>query len=256
MPSREYGGRLTHEETPRGSPQEIARRTAASGSPLPTMATHTPGEIRPETIAREGAVHLDGRASVRARCTKARMVVLGGLLVAVVALAACGGGSSASGSASASSTTVVGGAAGSGSLAAFRACMTGQGIILPQRSGTSTGSSRSTTPGATRPAAGSRGTSRFNTAPPGVNAATYQAALNACRSKLPTGGSGARSSAFQVYRSCLGDHGVTLPSSGGLSGINQSDPKVVAAVNACKALVPAGGFGGGSATTSTTIAGA
>jgi hypothetical protein len=245
------------------------------------MTTNNPDELHRDTVTDppDCAVHLNdpikrpggnnplsgpdstaARAPARGRRARAPMLVLTGTLIAAVALAACGGGSTSSSSGSTSttpsSTTAAAGAAGSGSLAAFRSCMTGQGITLPQRSGTSSGTPPSTTPGATRPAGGAGGASRFNTPPPGVNAATYQAALNACRSKLPTGGSGASSSALQVYRSCLGDHGVTLPASGGLSSLNQTDPNVVAAMNACKALVPAGGLGGGSSTTTTTIAGA
>jgi hypothetical protein len=204
------------------------------------MTLNKPDEVRRETVA--------------FRSASARTLVLAGVLIAVVVLAACGGGSSSSSAGSASTTpSSTGGAAGSGSLAAFRACMSGQGISLPQRSGTSTGTPPSTSPGGTRPAGGGGGTSRFNTPPPGVNASTYQAALNACRSTRPTGGTGASGSALQAYRSCLGDHGVTLPSSGGLSGLSKTDPKVVAAMNACKALAPTGGAGSGS---STTIAGA
>ena len=184
------------------------------------------------------------------------MVVLGSVLVAVVVFAACGGSSSAASSSGSSSTssTVAGGATGTGRLSAFRSCMSAQGITLPQRSANATGTPRTTTPGETRPAGGfGGGSARFNTPPPGVNAATYQAALNACRSKLPTGGGG---TAFAAYRSCLSDHGVTLPTSGGLSGVNRSDPKVVAATNTCKALLPTGSFRAGSSTPTTTTGGA
>jgi hypothetical protein len=241
------------------------------------MTTNNPHEMCRETVdPLDGPAHLDGRltrsdggnrvdgpdftvprAPVRGRCTRSQLFVLGATVIAVVALAACGGGSSSNASAgtTASNTTATAGAAGSGSLAAFRACMAGHGITLPQRSGTSSGTPPSTSPGGSRPAGGGGAASRFSTPPPGVNAATYQAALTACRSTLPTGGSGASSSAFQAYRTCLGDHGVTVPSSGGLSGINTTDPKVVAAMTACKALRPAGGSGGGSSAPSTTIAG-
>jgi hypothetical protein len=120
-----------------------------------------------------------------------------GVAVAVVAVGGFLGakalsgnsGASASTSAPSSSATAPGNATGGSGLAAFRTCMSAQGITLQQRSGNPAGGApSSTTPGATRPAGGfGGGASRFNTPPPGVDAAKYQAALNACSSQLPTG---------------------------------------------------------------------
>ena len=91
---------------------------------------------------------------------------------------------------------------------------------------------------------------RFNTPPAGVDPTKYEAALAACRSKLPTGtGNPLNNTAFQAYRSCLKDHGVTLPATGGAGSINRNDPKVQAAMKTCQPLLPAGGFGRSTTTT-------
>ena len=96
---------------------------------------------------------------------------------------------------------------------------------------------------------------RFNTPPAGVDPTKYKATLAACRSKLPTGiGNPLNNTAFQAYRSCLKDHGVTLPANGGAGSINRNDPKVQAAMKICQPLLPTGGFG--RSTTTTTAPGA
>jgi hypothetical protein len=184
-----------------------------------------------------------------------RLAMLGGLLAAALLLAACGGGSTHPASASpAPSTTTPGGGGGAGTIAAFRTCMSSHGVKLATRPG-GNGSPRSTTPGDTRPPrpgggfGGNPGT-RFNTPPAGVDPAKYATALAACRSLLPTG-NGVNNSAFQAYRSCLQDHGVTLPATGGTGSINRNDPKVQAALKTCQPLLPAGGRRG---TTTTTTA--
>jgi len=76
----------------------------------------------------------------------------------------------------------------------------------------------------------------------GSDPTKWQNALNACRSQLPTGGS-FNSSAFQAFRSCLSDHGVTMPANGGFAGINRNDPKFVSAMTICRPLLPNGGNG-------------
>jgi hypothetical protein len=200
-----------------------------------------------------------------------RLATLGGLLAAGLVLAACGGGSShpAGASTTATTTTTVagGGRGGFGAaLTAFRTCMTTHGVTLPQGLGGGNRTPPSTTPGETRPAGGGGGgggffgggnfADRFKTAPAGVDPTKYAAALKACMSTLPTGvpGGGANNTAFQAYRSCLADHGVTLPATGGLGAINRNDPKVQAAMKTCLPLLPTGGFGGGRTTTTTAPA--
>jgi hypothetical protein len=206
------------------------------------------------------------------------------LLAAVLVLAACGGKSGSSAGASNTSPTTSTAPAGQGgqsggnggrfgsALAAFRDCMSSHGITLPTRPRNGNRTPPSTTPGETFPPPGAGGgggggfgfgfgnfADRFNTPPAGVDPTEYKAALTACRSKLPTGNGFADNSAFQAYRSCLQDHGVTLPSSGSAgsaSGINRNDPKVQAALKTCAPLLPAGfgrRGGTGSSTTTTTV---
>jgi hypothetical protein len=102
-----------------------------------------------------------------------------------------------------------------------------------------------------------------------------QKALKACQSLRPKGGfgggrfgggTGANAQALQAYRSCLSDHGITLPA-GGFGGrrnggsttttvagapvpttIDRNSPAYQAAAQACQALMPAG-FGGSTTTT-------
>ncbi|MCO1593901.1 hypothetical protein M8C17_01845 [Micromonospora sp. RHAY321] len=70
--------------------------------------------------------------------------------------------------------------------------------------------------------------------PAGVDDATWQKAQEACASVRPTGGAGRGQGTNPAYANCLSDHGVlagTTPDS--------SDPKVSAALEACKAVSPA-----------------
>jgi hypothetical protein len=193
---------------------------------------------------------------------RARLATLGGLLAAGLVLAACGGSShpATAASTSTTSTTVAGGRGGAGAaLTAFRSCMSSHGVTLATRprGASGAGGAPSTTPGETRPSGSGGGgfgggnfANRFNTPPAGVDPTKYKAALAACRSKLPTGtGNALNNSAFAAYRSCLKDHGVTLPATGGTGSINRNDPKVQAAMKACQALLPAGGFGRSTTTT-------
>jgi hypothetical protein len=200
---------------------------------------------------------------------KARLAPLGCLLAAGLVLAACGGSSSHSASANpaAPTTTTVAGGRGGFALTAFRTCMSSHGVTLPTRvrTGSPNGGPPGSTPGETRPsgASGARGggfgfgggnlADRFSTPPKGVDPTKYAAALAACKSTLPTGGTALNNSAFQAYRSCLSDHGVTLPATGGAGSINRNDPKVQAAMKTCQALLPAGGFRRAT-TTTTTVA--
>lgn len=208
-----------------------------------------------------------------------RIAALGCLLAAGLVLAACGGSShsasaSTTPSSGATSTTTAGGANGRGAaaqaaLTAFRTCMSSHGVTVTLPTGGRNrgagGTPPSTTPGETRPARPNGGAgfggggggfaNRFATAPAGVDKTKYAAAYTVCKAKLPTfsglggGAGGANNSAFQAYRSCLSDHGVTLPTSGGAGNINRNDPKVVAAMKTCAPLLPAGGFGRSTTTT-------
>ncbi|HUI49709.1 MAG TPA: hypothetical protein VL119_13510 [Acidimicrobiia bacterium] len=204
---------------------------------------------------------------------KARLAMLGCVVVAALALAACGGSSGPSASASTAPSTTTGGAGGGGfgaALTAFRNCMSSHGVTLPQRNRGANGTPPSTTPGETRPRTGGGfgfgfgggdPAARFNNPPAGVDPTKYKDALAACRSTLPTGnGAFQNNSAFAAYRSCLADHGVTLPAAGSAGNttgttFSRNDPKVQAAMKTCAPLLPAGGFGRrGGSTTTTTLA--
>jgi len=191
-----------------------------------------------------------------------RLATLGGLLAAGILLAACGGGSthSASASTAPTTTTTPGGRGRGAALIAFTSCMRTHGVTLATRPRARNGSTSSTTPGDTRPRGGGGGfgfggnfANRFNTPPAGVDPTKYKTALTACRSLLPTAGL-PNNSAFQAYRSCLKDHGVTLPATGSSGTINRNDPKVQAAMKTCRPLLPA--QGAGRSTTTTTAPGA
>ena len=90
------------------------------------------------------------------------------------------------------------------------------------------------------------------TARPSANSAMMKA-RQACASLRPKGGFGA---AFQAFRTCMADHGVTVPTARPtvrptpepsaspradrfLNGLNPSSPKVAAAVKACASKLPA-----------------
>jgi len=186
-----------------------------------------------------------------------RLATLGGLLAAGILLAACGGGSthSASASTAPTTTTTPGGRGRGAALTAFTSCMRTHGVTLATRPRTGNRSTSSTTPGATRPRGGGGGfgfggnfANRFNTPPAGVDPTKYKTALTACRSLLPTGGL-PNNSAFQAYRSCLKDHGVTLPATGSGASINRNDLKVQAAMKTCRPLLPTQGAGRSTTTT-------
>jgi hypothetical protein len=83
--------------------------------------------------------------------------------------------------------------------------------------------------------AGAPGGGFGDQAPPGVNQATWPKAQQACASLQPS--QAARDNgAITAYRNCLADHGVTM--NGGLGSLDQDDPKVAAALQACEPLRP------------------
>jgi hypothetical protein len=101
--------------------------------------------------------------------------------------------------------------------------------------------------------------------PPSIDRAKLQAARDACADLLPEGATfgggfgggagGADSSAFNAYRSCMSDHGVTIPggqNGGGQTGgppasIDRNTDAFKSANAVCAPLLPNGGqgFGGG-----------
>lgn len=183
------------------------------------------------------------------------------LASAALLLAACSSGSSGSPSADAKasgSASAAASASASGSMEAYRDCLSQHGVDLPSfapRTGRPSGRPSGMPSGRPSGGGGFGGFGGFG----GASAdPRTQAAMQACASLRPqfsgrggAGGAGGDSSAFQAFTSCLKDHGVTLPSSsaspgatgrsrGGMfgAGLNTSDPKVAAAYNTCKALLP------------------
>jgi hypothetical protein len=156
-------------------------------------------------------------------------------------LAACGGGSNkttASPAASQATTTPTTATNGNRTAQrqAFNQCMQSHGVNSTNLRGL--GGFRGGGNGPSDSTTGTGPTTTF-TLPPGVTQAQLQAALQACRSLLPSGGNFQNNPAFAAYRNCLQLHGVTLGTGQGQGqGLNQTNPTVQAAMQACAALRP------------------
>ncbi len=156
--------------------------------------------------------------------------------VALLGSAACG---SSGGKATASSSTPAGSA--SGGFAAYAQCLREHGVNIP----TSRPTAR---PGGRAGGFGFRNLANAN-----------PQALQACRSLMPQR-RGPGMQALQAFRSCLSDHGVTLPTpspgavrppgaartpgvrrspgAGMFGRLNTADPKVAKALKTCRPLLP------------------
>lgn len=175
-------------------------------------------------------------------------------VTAVTMLAACGGGSGTGNPPAAPGPT------GTASFQAYLTCLTQHGVTLPSsatrpRPSFSPGTRPSRSPGPGGFGGGFGGGGRGfggggfgltdpNNPPTGVDAATWGAALTACKSLQPTfnrnGGGGFNNSAFTAYRNCLSDHGLTFSTGPGGFNFSTADPKVAAALKACAPLRPTG----------------
>lgn len=196
--------------------------------------------------------------------------------VAALALAACGGSGTPSAGATPTSSTTKPASSATATLAAYRSCMAKHGVTLPTRpAGAAPAGTGSATPDSgSGSGSGQRGSFRGQL-PAGVTQSQMDAARQACASLRPKrSGQGAfNSQAFQAYRSCMADHGVTLPErpANGSSGssttpssstappvtIDRSSPAYQAAAAVCRPLLPQGGSGatggtGGSGSSTTT----
>jgi hypothetical protein len=161
-----------------------------------------------------------------------KWVLLGGAAIAsamvVGLLAACGGSGGGGGPANAAPS------GGQAAFQAYAACLRQHGVTLP----TGRPSGR---PSGVRPSGGrgfGGGGFLGTEAPPGVDQRTWDAAMQACASVRPSFGRGGGNSAFQAYRNCLREHGITF--SAGPGGLNTADPKVAAAMATCAPLRPSG----------------
>jgi hypothetical protein len=157
---------------------------------------------------------------------------------ALLLIAGCGQAKSA-----AATTPSSPGSAGS-SITAYLTCLRQHGVNVP--------TTRPTARPTARPAGGSGGGS-----------AAMQKARQACVSLRPAGGfgfgGGGFAAAFQAFRTCMASRGVTIPTtrptapptrpasppaSGApragrfLNGLNPNDPKVAAALKACRSKLP------------------
>lgn len=181
-----------------------------------------------------------------------RVVVVLTAVAGAIALAACGGGSSKSSSATTSTTTAASSSRRANrndpAMAAYRQCLQQHGVTFGGRfGGRRDGGSNAA------PNDGSTPTSRAPLTQ--QQRQQLQAAQQACQSKLPPQTQQQRQqmqAALNAYRSCMKDHGVTIPDQGnggfgGLRGINRDDPTFQAANKICAPLLPNGGrfFGNG-----------
>jgi hypothetical protein len=174
-------------------------------------------------------------------------ILHGGVLLASAAalLFSAGCGSSGGKTSAAPSPS----ASASGGFAAYTACLRQHGVNIP------------TTRPTARPSGRPGGGGFFGG---GGGGGANQQAIQACRSLAPRrgagGGFGARGmQELQAFRSCLSDHGVTLPTptpgmrspgaqrspgarrtpgGGFLGSFDTSDPKVAKAVKTCRPLLP------------------
>ncbi|HTJ75312.1 MAG TPA: hypothetical protein VL337_08095 [Acidimicrobiales bacterium] len=123
--------------------------------------------------------------------------------------------------------------------AAYTACLRDHGVDVPDRprrsETTVAGAPPSSRPPGTRPP----GTRPSTTLRPGADPNAMQAARQACQSLQPAD-RGMQNPAFQVYASCLKDHGVVLADGGpgGPGGANRDDPAFKAADAICAPLRP------------------
>lgn len=156
---------------------------------------------------------------------------------ALLLIAGCGPAKSAAATAPSSS-----GSAGS-SMTAYLTCLRQHDVNVP--------TARPTVRPTARPTGGF-----------GAGSTTMQKARQACASLRPAGGfgfGGRFAAAFQVFRTCMASHGVTIPAtrptappsppasppaSGApragrfLNGLDPNDPKVAAALKACQSKLP------------------
>ncbi|SEK70248.1 hypothetical protein [Streptacidiphilus jiangxiensis] len=167
---------------------------------------------------------------------RARAAAAAGLIGAsALLLSACGssGSTNASGTQASPSSSARGAA-----MQAYRTCLSQHGVNLP--TGRPSGRPSGGYGGGNGGGYGGGGGFGFG----GASAnPTMQAAMQACASLRPKGGFGGgrggfNSTAMAAFTSCLKDHGVTLPTTGGLRALNTTDPKTAAAYNTCKPLLP------------------
>ncbi|WP_327065486.1 hypothetical protein [Kitasatospora sp. NBC_01302] len=172
--------------------------------------------------------------------TTIRTVGAAALLAAGLLLTGCSSSSTTASAASAKpSASASADGKGSQAMAAYASCLQQHGVTMP--TGRPSGHPSGRPSGA--PGGGGGGGGFYGG---GASAdSTRQAAMQACASLRPQGGQGRggaggfNSTAMQAFTGCLKDHGVTLPATGGLRGLNTADPATAAAYKTCAPLLPA-----------------
>lgn len=172
----------------------------------------------------------------------------------LLTLTACGGSASSNDSSTATArssaaTSDPGQAGTQPDFAAYRDCMTQNGVTLPDRgqggppAGGFPSGAPSGMPTGAPPFGGPGGQGGF-TLPDGVDQATFDKAQTACASLRPNFGAGGGGPAFDqtavaAFKSCLGDHEVKVPDGDNwMTQLDRSDPTVKAAMETCAPLLP------------------
>jgi hypothetical protein len=165
--------------------------------------------------------------------------------VLLVTIAACGGSGTASSSTTASAAPAApSSAAGSRAdgFAAYRDCMTQNGVALPDLRGGQGGPPSGFPTARPSGAPGDQGAGRQAfPLPSGVEQGAFDKAQQACASLRPQFGGPVRidQSALVAFTSCMADHGVTVPTGqSGLRDLDRTDPTVKAAFDTCAPLLP------------------
>lgn len=194
-----------------------------------------------------------------------KRIYISTLVSAAAGLAAAGliaGCSAGSGTAAVAAT---GSSSGNAADSAYTQCLSQHGVKLPSRGAFTATARRSHSPGATgfgftpgarRSGGYGGGGFGFPTDDPSI-----AAAMQACSSLRPTGaagfgngGFGGGSTRLAAFRTCMSQQGEAVPTTRPtapvtpaatgdaryLGGLNPADPKVAAALNVCKALIPTG----------------
>ncbi len=184
-----------------------------------------------------------------------KMIVLPlGALALAAGLAACGSSDSSASSAESPAvsssptpapTSTTSGQPSEADREALRTCLAGKGITLPSRDPNASAPSGMPTSAPTGQPQGSQGLPGGGAGPQlpdGVDQQAFQDAMQACGGRMGAfagGPGGPGGTAFEAYRSCLTDHGVTLPTTAGSRpNLDQGDPKVAAAMKTCAPLMP------------------
>ncbi len=195
--------------------------------------------------------------------------------LSIVLLAACGGGGSTAAASSpddSANTTSASADGAPADMQKFLDCMKEQGVELPDGGRFQQGAGGEAPPGTFQlgqgqpgqgqPGQGQQGQAGNGSPPASFDSSKLQAAQEACGDLLPEGanfggpggfgganGGGVDTSAFDAYRSCMSDHGVTIPErqdnqpAQPPASIDRNSDSFKAANDVCASLLPNGGQG-------------